>query len=159
MRRAERRLSNYAPIKMRLLVTGGAGFIGSHFIDLVVSLGGQVVVVDDLSSGRADNLPAHRSVELVKKDFRTCKTQDFAGSFDAIVHLAALPSVGTSWEQPMQAHESNLSLTLHAITLASELRIKRIVFASSAAVYGKTTEVPRKNRVRPVRVLPMGYRS
>ena len=129
---------------MRLLVTGGAGFIGSHFVDLVVGLGGQVVVVDDLSSGRVNNLPAHRSVEFVEKNFRTCEARDFAGGFDAIVHLAALPSVATSWEQPMQAHESNLSLTLHAITLASELRIKRIVFASSAAVYGKTTEVPTK---------------
>ena len=127
---------------MRLLVTGGAGFIGSHFIDLVVGLGGKVVAVDDLSSGRADNLPGHRSVQFVKKDFRTCEARDFAGSFDAIVHLAALPSVATSWEQPIRAHESNLSLTLHAITLASELRIKRIVFASSAAVYGETAEVP-----------------
>jgi UDP-glucose 4-epimerase len=131
-------------LKMRLLVTGGAGFIGSHFVDLLVGLGGQVVVVDDLSSGRADNLSTHRSVEFVEKDFRTCKARDFAGSFDALVHLAALPSVATSWEQPMQAHESNLSLTLHAITLASELRIRRIVFASSAAVYGKAAEVPTK---------------
>src|SRR6059058_5935844 len=129
---------------MRLLVTGGAGFIGSHFVDLVVGLGGQVVVVDDLSSGRVNNLPAHRSVQFIMKNFRTCEARDFAGSFDAIVHLAARPSVATSWEQPMQAHESNLSLTLHAITLASELRIKRIVFASSAAVYGKATEVPTK---------------
>jgi UDP-glucose 4-epimerase len=129
---------------MRLLVTGGAGFIGSHFVDLVVSLGGQVVVVDDLSSGRSENLPTHRSVELVRKNFRTCEPRDFAGSFDALVHLAALPSVVTSWEQPMQAHQSNLSLTLHAITLANELRIERIVFASSAAVYGKAAEVPTK---------------
>ena len=106
---------------MRLLVTGGAGFIGSHFVDLVVGLGGQVVVVDDLSSGTVDNLPTHRGVEFITKNFRTCEARDFAGSFDAIVHLAARPSVATSWEQPMQAHESNLSLTLHAITLAREL--------------------------------------
>ena len=129
---------------MRLLVTGGAGFIGSHFVDLVVDLGGQVVVVDDLSSGSADNLPAHRSVELLKKDFRTCEAQDFTGGFDALVHLAARPSVATSWEQPMQAHESNLSLTLYALTLARELRIKRVVFASSAAIYGDAAEVPTK---------------
>jgi len=129
---------------MRLLVTGGAGFIGSHFVDHVVGLGGQVVVVDDLSSGRVDNLPTHRSVEFVKKNFRTCEARHFTGSFDALVHLAALPSVVTSWEQPMQAHESNLSLTLHAITLARELQIKRVVFASSAAVYGKAVEVPTK---------------
>ena len=129
---------------MRLLVTGGAGFIGSHFVDHVVGLGGQVVVVDDLSGGRVDNLPTHRSVEFVKKNFRTCEARHFTGSFDALVHLAALPSVVTSWEQPMQAHESNLSLTLHAITLANELRIERIVFASSAAVYGKAAEVPTK---------------
>jgi UDP-glucose 4-epimerase len=129
---------------MRLLVTGGAGFIGSHLVDLVVGLGGQVVVVDDLSSGRVENLPTHRSVEFIKKSFRTCRARDFSGTFDAVVHLAALPSVATSWEQPMQTHESNLSLTLHAIMLASELHIKRIVFASSAAVYGDVTEVPTK---------------
>ncbi len=144
---------------MRLLVTGGAGFIGSHFIDLVVDLGGQVVVVDDLSSGRADNLPAHRSVGLVKKDFRRCEVQDFAGSFDAIVHLAARPSVATSWEQPMQAHESNLSLTLHAITLARELRIKRVIFASSAAVYGNAAEVPTKESSQTSPSSPYGLQK
>jgi len=94
---------------MRILITGGAGFIGSHFVDLVVSLGGQVVVVDDLSSGRADNVPTNRNVEFVKKNFRTCEARDFSGSFDAIVHLAALPSVATSWEQPMQRIESDQS--------------------------------------------------
>ena len=93
---------------MRLLVTGGAGFIGSHFVDLVVGLGGQVVVVDNLDSGSVKNLPTDRSVEFVEKDFRTCKARDFAGSFDALVHLAAKPSVATSWERPMQAHETNL---------------------------------------------------
>ena len=144
---------------MRLLVTGGAGFIGSHFVDLVVGLGGQVVVVDDLSSGRADNLPTHRSVEFVKKDFRTCEARDFVGSFDAIVHLAALPSVVTSWEQPMQAHESNLSLTLHAIILASELRIKRVIFASSAAVYGNAAEVPTKESSQTSPSSPYGLQK
>jgi UDP-glucose 4-epimerase len=144
---------------MRLLVTGGAGFIGSHFVDLVIGLGGQVIVVDDLSSGRVDNLPTHRSVEFVKKNFRTCEARHFAGSFDALVHLAALPSVVTSWEQPMQAHESNLSLTLHAITLASELRIKRIVFASSAAVYGKATEVPTKESSQTSPSSPYGLQK
>lgn len=144
---------------MRLLITGGAGFIGSHFIDLVVGLGSQVVVVDDLSSGKAENLPVHPSVKLVHKDFRTCEAQDFAGSFDAMVHLAAQPSVVTSWEQPMLAHELNLSLTLHAITLASDLRIKRIVFASSAAVYGKTTEVPTKESSQTSPSSPYGLQK
>ena len=143
---------------MRLLVTGGAGFIGSHFVDLVIGLGGQVVVVDDLSGG-VNNLPTDRSVEFIEKDFRTCEARDFAGGFDALVHLAALPSVVTSWEQPMQAHESNLSLTLHAITLASELRIKRIVFASSAAVYGKATEVPTKESSQTSPSSPYGLQK
>src|SRR5207248_6883251 len=136
-----------------------AGFIGSHFVDLVVGLGDKVVVVDDLSSGRVDNLPTHQSVELVKRNFRTCDARDFAGDFDAIVHLAAWPSVATSWEQPMQAHESNLSLTLHAITLASKLRIKRIVFASSAAVYGKATEVPTKESSQTSPSSPYGLQK
>jgi UDP-glucose 4-epimerase len=144
---------------MRLLVTGGAGFIGSHFVDLMVGLGGQVVVVDDLSSGRVENLPTHRRLQFVKKNFRTCEARDFPGGFDAIIHLAALPSVATSWEQPMQAHESNLSLTLHAITLASQLCIKRIVFASSAAVYGKTTEVPTKESSQASPSSPYGLQK
>ena len=144
---------------MRLLITGGAGFIGSHFVDLLLGLGDEVVIVDDLSGGRVDNLPAHRSVEFVEKNFRTCDARDFAGRFDAIVHLAAQPSVATSWEQPMQAHESNLSLTLHAITLASELRIKRIVFASSAAVYGKATEVPTKESSQTSPSSPYGLQK
>jgi len=146
-------------LKTRLLITGGVGFIGSHFVDLVVSLGGQVVVVDDLSSGRVDNLPAHPSVEFVKKDFRTCEARDFAGQFDAIVHLAARPSVATSWEQPMEAHESNLSLTLHAIMLARELCIKRVIFASSAAVYGETAEVPTKESSQTSPSSPYGLQK
>jgi UDP-glucose 4-epimerase len=144
---------------MRLLITGGAGFIGSHFVDLLLGLGDEVVIVDDLSGGTVDNLPAHRSVEFVEKNFRTCDARDFAGRFDAIVHLAAQPSVATSWEQPMQAHESNLSLTMHAITLASELRIKRIVFASSAAVYGKATEVPTKESSQTSPSSPYGLQK
>jgi len=144
---------------MRLLVNGGAGFIGSHFVDLVVGLGGEVVVLDDLSSGTAGNLPTHPSVEFVKKDFRTCEARDFVGSFDAIVHLAARPSVATSWEHPMQAHESNLSLTLHAITLASELRIKRVIFASSAAVYGNAAEVPTKESSQTSPSSPYGLQK
>jgi UDP-glucose 4-epimerase len=143
---------------MRLLVTGGAGFIGSHFVDHVVGLGGQVVVVDDLSGG-VNNLPTHRSVEFVEKNFRICEARDFAGGFDAIVHLAALPSVATSWEQPMQAHELNLSLTLHAIRLASELSIKRVVFASSAAVYGTTKEVPTKESSQTSPSSPYGLQK
>lgn len=127
---------------MRLLITGGAGFIGSHFVDLILQRGGDVVIVDDFSSGTPDNVPIHRNVEFVKRNFRACEAQDFTRHFDAIVHLAARPSVRTSWEQPMQAHESNLSLTLHAISLADKLGIKRIVFASSAAVYGDVAEVP-----------------
>src|SRR6266480_456286 len=144
---------------MRLLITGGAGFIGSHFVDLLLGLGDEVVIVDDLSGGRVDNLPAHRSVEFVEKNFRTCDARDFAGRFDAIVHLAAQPSVATSWEQPMQAHESNLSLTLHAITLARELRIKRVIFASSAAVYGKAAEVPTKESSQTSPSSPYGLQK
>jgi UDP-glucose 4-epimerase len=144
---------------MRLLVTGGAGFIGSHLVDLVVNLGGQVVVVDDLSSGRVENLPTHRSVQFINKSFWKCEARDFTGNFDAVVHLAALPSVATSWEQPMRAHDSNLSLTLHAITLASELRIKRVIFASSAAVYGKASEVPTKESSQTKPSSPYGLQK
>src|SRR4029077_2471555 len=119
----------------------------------------QVVVVDDLSGGSAENLLTDRGGDFVEKDSGTCKARDFAGSFDTLVHLAAQPSVVASWEQPMQAHERNLSLTLHAITLAHELRIKRVVFASSAAVYGTATEVPIKESSQTNPTSPYGLQK
>lgn len=125
------------------LVTGGAGFIGSHLVDHLLAAGHQVTVIDDFSSGRRSNLPTHPQLTVLEcsvgaLDARQLGGQQWAG----IAHLAAIPSVGFSWQQPLATHEANLSHTLHMAALAKQLSCRRFVYASSAAVYGDPPSLP-----------------
>lgn len=125
---------------MKFLVTGGAGFIGSHVVDALVARGDEVVVIDNLSSGTRDYLPAnaifhHGNVEQPD-------AWPDASGVDVIVHLAARPSVGESWTNILEAHHDNLSATLCVIRMAMQYAVPRIVTASSAAVYGSIEQLP-----------------
>jgi UDP-glucose 4-epimerase len=124
------------------LITGGAGFIGSHLVDHLLQAGHRVTVIDDFSTGKAENLPCEGEIEIVAADLLTLAADRLAGPFAAIVHLAALPSVNDSWAQLGAAHARNLTATVRVIELARELGIPRLVFASSAAVYGNPDAVP-----------------
>ena len=134
------------------LITGGAGFIGSHLVELLLETGHRVTVIDDFSTGKRENLPEQSELAIVAADLLTLTRDQLAGSFDAVVHLAALPSVNDSWGQLARAHELNLTATVRVIELAQQLGIPRIVYASSAAVYGNPDAVPIKedDRVRPL---------
>lgn len=121
---------------MHYLITGGAGFIGSHVTEELLAAGHWVTVVDNLTTGRRHNLPDHSRLQLVVKDVLTCQPEDFASPIDGIAHLAAIPSVNASWLQPLETHHQNLSSTLAVVQLCRALKIPRLVFASSAAVYG-----------------------
>jgi UDP-glucose 4-epimerase len=127
---------------MHYIVTGGAGFIGSHLTEYLLSDGHTVTVVDDLTSGKQENLPDHASLRLLKKDVLTCQPWDFPEPVAGLVHLAATPSVVSSWEHPLHAHQNNLSTVLAVIQLCKALSIPRLVYASSAAVYGHPTHLP-----------------
>jgi nucleoside-diphosphate-sugar epimerase len=126
----------------KVLVTGGAGFIGSHIVDRLVGDGFEVTVVDDLSSGRIENL----SKNIGKKDFRFVRgdirdwgfVKKTVKDVDAIFHEAALVSVARSVKEPLLTNDINVVGTLNVLKAASDSGLRRFVFASSAAVYGDT---------------------
>lgn len=127
---------------MHFIVTGGAGFIGSHVTEQLLSEGHSVTVVDNLITSSLKNLPEHSCLKLLQKNISACQPEDFPDRLDGIAHLAATPSVIESWLQPLEAHHNNLSATIAVIQLCQALNIPRLVFASSAAVYGSQAYLP-----------------
>ena len=131
----------------RVLVTGGAGFIGSHAVDRLVAAGCRVVVLDDFSTGRRDNLARwadDRRVEIVEADVAedlTGPLADAAG-FDAIIHLAARAVAARSLEDPLGDLRVNYAGTARVLEYARRVGASKVVFASSSAVYGNSVDVP-----------------
>lgn len=128
---------------MRILVTGGAGFIGSHLSDLLLRAGAHVRVLDNLSTGKRENLPAHAQLELIVGDIADIEIVDRCmQDRDAVVHLAAVASVQASIDDPLGTHRSNFDGTLNLLEAARRYGCKRFVYASSAAIYGDTDVLP-----------------
>lgn len=127
---------------MHFIVTGGAGFIGSHLTNYLLAEGHHVTVVDDLTSGKRQNLSEHRNLTLMCQDILQCQPEAFTQPVAGLVHLAATPSVTQSWLNPLSAHQNNLTTTVAVLQLAQALKIQRLVYASSAAVYGNPTQLP-----------------
>jgi len=124
-----------------ILVTGGAGFIGSNLIDALVARGYPVRVLDNLSTGKRSNLPDDPSVELIVGDVADAQTMRSAvQGCRAVVHLAAVASVQASVDDPVGTHQSNLVGTLNLCEAMRETGVRRVVFASSAAIYGNNGE-------------------
>jgi len=126
------------------LVTGGAGFMGSHLVDALLKQGHRVRVLDDLSSGHRQNLPRH--VQFLHADITDPAAVEQAfQDIDACFHLAAIASVVRSNSECLRTHQVNLTGTINILDQARRLRHRReipIVYASSAAVYGDCTSVP-----------------
>jgi len=124
-----------------ILVTGGAGFIGSNLIDALVERGYPVRVLDNLSTGKRGNLPDDGSVELIVGDVADAQAMRRAvQGCRAVVHLAAVASVQASVDDPVGTHQSNLVGTLNLCEAMREQGVRRVVFASSAAIYGNNGE-------------------
>jgi UDP-glucose 4-epimerase len=145
----------------RVLVTGGAGFIGSHTVDRLVERGCKVLVVDDLSTGNRENLARYEDddrVNLVVADV----AEDLEGVIHSfgpihrIVHLAAQVSVNRSMSEPMEDLRVNCGGTIQVLELARATGVKGVVFASSAAVYGDVAEFPVHEDLRKVPISPYG---
>ncbi len=130
----------------KILVTGGAGFIGSHIVDKLVELGSDVIVLDDLSTGNLDNIKHPRNkVEFIKGDIRDQALLDkLLNGVELISHQAALRSVPKSVGRPFDYHDVNVTGTLNLYLKAKEKGIKRIVYASSSSVYGERFDFPEK---------------
>src|SRR5678815_5783440 len=144
--------------RMRYLVTGGAGFIGSHIADELVRRGHNVIVLDDLSSGKETNLTdLAGKVELYKGSVcdpntvaRACRGADY------VLHLAARTSVPRSVLEPVQTNQVNVDGTLNVLIAARDAKVKRVVFAASSSAYGETSELPKRESMEPSPISPYG---
>ncbi len=140
----------------KILVTGGAGYIGSHTVYLLLKNGFDVTVVDDLSRGHVHNVPLKRLRELRLQDTEALIDLCDTVKFDAVIHFAAYIAVGESTEQPELYFSNNVGASLSLFTAMRETRIRRLVFSSSAAVYGIPKEVPVSEDAPIAPVSPYG---
>lgn len=140
------------------LVTGGCGFIGSHLVEALVREGHRVRVLDNLSTGRLENL-AHVSncVEMQVGDItRVSDLQAACNGVAGVFHLAALVSVADSVARPMENHRLNATGTLNVLLAARAAGVRRVVFASTAAIYGNEPTLPKREDMPPAPASPYG---
>ena len=135
---------------MRAVVTGGAGFIGSHVVDALVARGDEVTVIDDLSTGRREFV--NPGAQLVEHDIR----EPFAFDADIVFHLAAQADVGTSVEQPIFDAEVNVLGTLNVLEAARATGATVVFTSTGGAIYGEVAAPCRRGRRRCVPVSPYG---
>jgi UDP-glucose 4-epimerase len=144
-----------APGGSTVLVTGGAGFIGSHLVEALLEQGRSVRVLDNLSSGRLANLAFVRGLpagrfELIQADLENDAARRRAvHGVETVFHHAALPSVQRSVEEPLASHQVNATGTLSLLQDARQAGVRRVVYASSSSVYGDSAELPKREDMVP----------
>lgn len=141
---------------MRYIVTGGAGFIGSHIVEELVSRGEDVIVIDNLCEGKLSNIKTFSgSIKFLKKDILDYSALLKAfRNVDSVLHQAALRSVPLSVKEPKRYNEVNIQGTLNVLEASRRCDVKRVVFASSSSVYGNTNELPEKENSLPKPLSP-----
>ncbi len=135
----------------RVLVTGGAGFIGSHLVEASLHRGWSVRVLDDFSTGRRDNLaPFLKDVDISEGNLADIDDVRFAvEGTDFILHQGALPSVPKSLKHPRTTNEANVTGTLNILVAARDAGVSRVVFAASSSAYGDTPTLPKQEDMPP----------
>ncbi len=142
----------------KILVTGGAGFIGSHLVDKLVELGHSVLVLDNLSNGKKENVnPKAEFHQVDICDFNTMNLY-FKG-IDFVFHLAALPRVLISVEKPIETSEVNIMGTINVFEASKQNNIKRVISTSSSSVYGNQDKLPLQEDMAPNPVSPYGLQK
>ncbi len=136
------------------IVTGGAGFIGSHLVEALIGAGHEVTVIDNFASGHREHIPAE--VTIIEKDIRDKNLAAELHGADGVFHVAGLPNVQESLEHPDQTHSVNLTGTLNVLLAAKAAGVSKVVFSSSAAVYGDTTAIPTPEDSSIVPLSPYG---
>jgi len=143
---------------MRFLVTGGAGFIGSNTVDELVRRGHSVVVLDDLSTGKEENLTEVRSkITFVKGSITDLEAiQKAIHQAEFVIHLAARTSVPRSVKDPLETNRINVEGTLNVLVAARDNKVKRVVFAASSSAYGDTATLPKSESMEARPISPYG---
>ncbi len=143
---------------MRYLVTGGAGFIGSTTVEELVRRGHGVVVLDDLSSGKEENLSEVRNkITFVKGSITDLEVvQKAMHQADYVLHLAARTSVPRSVKDPLETNRVNVEGTLNVLVAARDNKVKRVVLAASSSAYGETSTLPKTEAMQPQPISPYG---
>jgi nucleoside-diphosphate-sugar epimerase len=143
---------------VRYLVTGGAGFIGSHIVEELVRRGQQVVAFDDLSSGKEKNLSGVRArIDLrVESITNLPAVQSACGQCDYVVHLAARTSVPRSVQDPLETNTVNIDGGLNVLLAARDRRVRRFVYAASSSAYGETPTLPKLESMSASPISPYG---
>ena len=143
----------------KILVTGGAGFIGSHLVDKLINLRYKVVVIDNLSTGKKENL--NPKAKFYKIDI--CSPKIFAifkkEKPEFVFHLAAIPRVSLSVEDPIWTSKVNILGTVNVFKASCETQVKRVIFASSSSVYGDQKKLPLKESMLPNPKSPYGLQK
>jgi nucleoside-diphosphate-sugar epimerase len=131
-----------------VLVTGGAGFIGSHLVDALVAAGLRVRVIDNFATGRHEFV--NRAAELVEGDIRDASSiGDAFDGVDTVFHVAALPRIPLSIAKPVETHMTNVVGTLNVLIAARDRKVRRVVFSGSSSVYGEQAKMPLVETMTP----------
>jgi UDP-glucose 4-epimerase len=135
------------PARM-VIVTGGAGFIGSHLVEALLARGHRVRVIDNLSTGQRDRV--HRAAEFITADIARAETLEslFDGA-DCVFHTAALPRVPLSIENPLETHMVNVVGTINVLIASRDAGVRRVIFSGSSSVYGDQVQLPLNEAMKP----------
>ncbi|MEO8666560.1 MAG: SDR family oxidoreductase [Ignavibacteria bacterium] len=137
--------------KTKILVTGGAGFIGSNIVGELLTRGYSVKVLDNFSSGKRENLKSFENdIELIEGDIRSYHiVQEAVKGVEIVLHQAALPSVPRSIKDPITSNDVNVNGTLNILEASVAAKVRKVVYASSSSVYGDNPDLPKKETMIP----------
>jgi len=134
---------------MNILITGGAGFIGSHLLVALLGEGHNVRIVDNLSTGRIQNLGNARNFEFIHGDLEDPEiAAKSVSNIEIVLHHAAISSVSSSLTDPMQTHRANVAATLTLLLACRNAGVRRLIYAGSASAYGNSPELPKVETMR-----------
>ena len=143
---------------MKYVVTGGAGFIGSTLVESLLAEGHEITILDNLTTGKRERVPSGVTfIEGSITDLATCK-RAFEGA-QGVFHLAAIPRMPYSIEQPIETHEVNTTGTLNVLVAARDAGVKRVVYSSSSSLYGRQEVLPFTETMRACPLNPYGLQK